>query len=74
MVRVFDLDKGEYVETYACSPRTAVLAAHAQSIGDWNTWDYERVWGHLVRESDRVVMCGSFTTAKVAVPLAPREE
>lgn len=62
-VRVFNLDTDEYVGVYTCSPREAVIAAHAQSVGsgDFNTWDYERAWGHLVTETEHVVTCGSMS-------------
>ena len=49
--------------TYSLPPREAVIAAYAQSKGDWNTWDYEKKYAHLVRFSgtnDRTVSCGDF--------------
>jgi len=49
---------------YSCSPREAVVAAYAQSLKDWNTWDYERRYGHLVTEGRSVVTCGDFTARK----------
>lgn len=64
MTRVFDLDAGEYVGTYSAPPREAVIAAHAQSLGDWNTWDYERAWGHLVHEGQHTVTCGSMSAVR----------
>jgi len=30
------------------TPREAVIAAYAQSRGDWNTWDYHKNYDHLV--------------------------
>ncbi len=63
LVRVFDLDTDKDGPTYTCDPRMAVICAHAQSLGDWNTWDYETAWGHMVVESDSTVRCGSFTTS-----------
>ena len=36
---------------YSCSPREAVIAAYAQSKGDWNTWEYEEKYGALVHET-----------------------
>lgn len=63
-VRVFDLDADAYVGTWGCEPRDAVIAAHAQKVGDWNTWDYEVKWGHLVTETADMVTCGSMTASK----------
>lgn len=41
---------GTYNELeFSCSPRQAVIAAYAQSRGDWNTWDYEQKYGHMVK-------------------------
>lgn len=58
---VFNLDTGDYGPVFSLPPREAVIAAHAQSLGDWNTWDYERCWGHMAVVGDTVVTCGSFT-------------
>lgn len=66
-IQVFDLDAGTWGPVYVTDdPRLAVICAHAQSLGDWNTWDYETAWGHLVVETDLVVTCGSFTAKKGA--------
>ncbi len=35
-------------QTFSCSPREAVIAAYAQSRGDFNTWDYEKNYGTQV--------------------------
>jgi hypothetical protein len=40
------------------------MAAYAQSRDDWNTWNYERDYSYLVRESDRGFHCGDFSCAK----------
>lgn len=48
------------------TPREAVMAAHAQAHGDWNTWDYEGHYGFLVVETETVVRCGDFTAFKGA--------
>jgi hypothetical protein len=62
-VRTFDLATGDWAGVYTCSPRDAVIAAHAQSIGlgDFNTWDYEKNYGHLVGHGHDTVWCGSFS-------------
>jgi hypothetical protein len=59
-------DPSDWETTYSCSPREAVIAAHAQSLRDWNTWDYETRYGHLVVEGVARVSCGAFYAAKVA--------
>lgn len=47
----FNLARSEFGGTYTdLSPRQAVIAAHAQERGDFNTWDYERTYGPSVIE------------------------
>jgi hypothetical protein len=41
-------------------PREAVVAAYAQSLGDWNTWEYEDRYGHLREYGRDVVACGDW--------------
>ncbi len=66
IVNVFDLSRGSYGSTYSgISPRDAVIAAHAQSLGDFNTWEYEDRYGRLVRSGRETVGCGNFC-AKLA--------
>lgn len=36
--------------SYTLPPREAVIAAYAQSRGDFNTWDYEKRYGKLVEK------------------------
>lgn len=62
-VEVQHLVTGETI-TYTCSPREAVLAAHAQSLNDWSTWQYEERYGHLVRESVHGFYCGDWGVLK----------
>lgn len=38
-----------------------MIAAFAQSKGDYNTWDYERKYGSLVVEGKVSVACGDFS-------------
>ena len=38
-ITVVNLATGEQ-KLYTCPPLDAVIAAHAQSLGDFNTWDY----------------------------------
>ena len=63
MTDVLNLATRQHIP-YTCSPREAVIAAHAQARGDWNTWDYEKRYGHLVTEGRRVITCGDFTAIK----------
>ena len=48
-------------QVYSCNPRRAVVAAHAQSLSDWNTWQYEQRYGHLVQKARHVVTCGDWS-------------
>lgn len=50
--------------TYSCSPRDAVMAAHAQSRGDWNTWEYEERYSCLTVETRLTFLCGDWATFK----------
>ena len=64
MVRVLDLRTSKWVGEYSCSPRAAVIAAYAQDLGDWNTWDYEAKYGRCVIEGRWTVFCGDFSALK----------
>jgi len=48
-------------QVYSCNSRQAVIAAHAQSHNDWNTWQYEGRYGHLVESGQHVVLCGDWS-------------
>jgi hypothetical protein len=54
---VMNLMTGE-VQTYTCSPEEAVIAAYAQSLGDWNTWDYNEKYKDKVEYAQFSVACG----------------
>ena len=49
---------------FTCSPKEAVIAAYAQSLGDYNTWDYDHKYGHLLEECDKSWLCGDFGVFK----------
>jgi len=56
---------------YTCSPRDAVIACYAQNLrpssnstGDYNTWDYEKNYGHLVEEGKFTWLCGDYSAFK----------
>lgn len=63
----FNLARGEFGPVYVGLTATeAVIAAHAQEQGDYNTWDYWRRYGHLVVSSPRAVTCGDWSVLKEA--------
>jgi len=64
MSRVKNLLNGRMI-VYTCPPEVAVLAAYAQERNDFNTWDYERRYSHIRRESERFVYCGDWAASKV---------
>lgn len=61
---VVDLSTGEQT-LWGLDPASAVVAAHAQSLGDWNTWGYDRYRSAVVAVSGRIesVRCGRFAAA-----------
>jgi hypothetical protein len=49
-------------QAYTCEPREAVIAAYAQSMGDFNTWEYEEKYGKLlIKVGSYTFMCGDFS-------------
>lgn len=62
-VRVVNLITGAEV-FYTCTARKAVIAAYAQASNDWNTWDYEKRYGHLVSEGQKSIACGDWSALK----------
>lgn len=70
MVKVFNLALGEYVAEYTCTPREAVIAAHAQlDHKDFNTWDYEKRYGHLVKQGQFSVNVGDYSAITKQTPI-----
>ena len=70
-VTVMNLSNPNEKRVYTCSPREAVIAAYAQtkdtagnSVGDWNTWQYEKRYGELVIEGKMCVTCGDWSAFK----------
>ena len=51
-------------QVYFCEPRKAVLAAYAQSFKDYNTWQYEERYGHLLLEGKSCLAVGDFSVFK----------
>lgn len=64
MLFVLNLSTGSEHYYSGLTPRQAIIAAHAQSLDDWNTWNYEMSYGHLVRvsRSGRTISCGDCCT------------
>lgn len=62
---VSNLATGEEHTYVGNSARDAIIAAHAQALGDWNTWNYERRYGTLPRltTSGRFWSLGDFGVA-----------
>lgn len=57
---VFNLSNDEEREYIGITPREAVIAAYAQSKGDWSTWQYEERYGKLVEQGKLSVACGDW--------------
>ena len=57
MTQVVNLDTGDE-SFYSCSSLLAVVAAYEQSLGNMNTWTYERL--AKVSASGMTVSCGPF--------------
>lgn len=41
-----------YIRSENMQATDAVIAAYAQSKGDWNTWDYRKRYAHMVRSTN----------------------
>jgi hypothetical protein len=64
MVTVINLMNPEHKQIYSCTPKEAVIAAYAQSLNDWNTWQYAERYSNLVEEGELTWMCGDFSAFK----------
>ena len=63
------LDTQKFIGT---TPEQAVIAAYAQSRGDYNTWNYAKYNTSVIQSSQsRTVACGDFCAFKVANPRRP---
>ena len=69
---VLNLSTGAWSH-YTLPPLQGVVAAHAQTLSDWNTWDYARRYHHLVRCGQCSVGCGDFA-ALFAQAVPPTKE
>jgi len=54
---------------YTCAAREAVMAAFTQSLGDGSTWDYEKRYGTIVRETKHGWTCGNWWARDPAKPI-----
>ena len=52
-----NLSTGEERTYVGLSPEQTAMAAYAQQHGDWNTWDYETKYKHLVKKTG-LLKCG----------------
>ena len=52
-----NLDTEEERTYVGLSPEQTAMAAYAQQHGDWNTWDYEAKYKHLVKKTG-LLKCG----------------
>lgn len=59
----FNLATGECGPIYTLAPEKAVVVAHAQSLGDFNTWTYFD-GRYEVIDNGLTVRCGDFTAWK----------
>lgn len=66
-VTVVDIRNPKHTQVYMCTPIKSVMAAYAQSLNDWNTWDYEKRYRHMVAVGKHSVACGDFSAIKPKV-------
>jgi len=50
--------------TFTCTPKQAVVAAYAQSIKDFNTWNYDEKYKSQLYEGKHTFLCGDFSVFK----------
>ena len=61
MVTVLNLRTGQHQYfSSPITPRESVMAAYAQNIGDYNTWEYDNKYGERVEYGQYTVFCGDF--------------
>ena len=70
MVTVFNMSTG-LEQVYSCGAKEAVVCAYAQSLNDWETWNYTDKYGHLLVEGKHSFGCGDFSALK---PKPPKTE
>jgi hypothetical protein len=60
---VINLATGEEQIYIGVSPKQAVICAYAQSINNFNTWEYDQYYDRIV-EGEKTVACGDFSAQK----------
>ena len=68
MTNVLNLSTLEERHYSSLAPEQAVVAAHAQSKGDWNTWQYSERYADLVRRGHVSVGCGDWACLLKVTP------
>lgn len=64
MVDVLNLATGQAVRYMGLTPVEAVMSAHAQDAGNFNTWEYRERYQRDVVHNLRTVRCGDWTAMK----------
>jgi len=64
MITVTCLSNPDKQLCYMLPPKQAVIAAYAQNLNDFSTWDYERKYDDLVVIGDKTIACGDYCTMK----------
>ena len=63
LVTVMNMETQERLY-YTCAPKEAVVCAYAQSMDDYNTWDYDKNYNHMIEEGPEIYLCGNFGVFK----------
>lgn len=62
-ILVVNLLTGEEQIYIGASPKWAVICAYAQSVGNFNTWEYDQYYDRII-EGEKTVACGDFSAQK----------
>lgn len=63
MTEILDRSTGN-TKYYSLNPKAAVIAAHAQKIGDFSWWEYDTRYSSLVVETAHCYHCGDMSAMK----------
>ena len=61
-ITVVNLSTGDERTYTGISASEAVIAAYAQSRGDWSTWQYAEKYANMVTKGKVSVACGDWCT------------
>lgn len=61
MLSTYNLKTGELLHFSGINREETVIAAYAQELGDYNTWDYRTKYGHLLKRGRYAITCGDWT-------------